>query len=971
MGLLRFVFLITIVSVSCKPVDFKNLRIEEPPPLVVENTVKVVNSTRLVEDDVEVVNSTALFRNDAAAGRNQVRPGMNANEYHITLTPNINAGTFNGIARIDVTILDLDTREDAIRFYAPGLNINSVTFTIFGGSTVHTADFGWDDDILEIETNAMETQYNLIIDYWGNMNAPGTGFYIGQYGDNTYVGMNLHPTYARHVFPCVDEPDVLAAATFMFNDMQYTNIISNSMLMENSQNEFRTLSGPLHVWGMVAHDFVNINIPTTNVMLIGRPGLSAQDSQASIAINSYFNNLNEWTGKNYHEIIVDQDGRMNIIALPDVSTEWNSLSIVGIWEPYVFMEATHSIKQRTTALVKIAQAMCRQYFGYVIYPENWRFEWVVSGLSTYMAYEMMRLFQGDVTTDLNQIDVNTIFVTEVIQEALLQDAYPSAAVLQPDEDFEEEGAIRDHLNGVIKYKAPAIMRMMRLVLGDSNTDFIQVAASALLTRAPLQPVNSVSFISALNSEFLGNNNGNVDNIEDYLEPWLFNNGYPLVRVDLRQGIGVFLSQERFGFADQQHVNFDIPITYTTSQEFNFDPDRIYPVQMMDSSLSVPMTLGEEDFVLFNIQGQGYYRVNYDELLWERIIEGLEDPDIRNRIHPLNRATLVDDALNVARKGILNYETAFQVVLTMEQETEYAVWKAFVRNMDFLRKRLEALVEEDDDLDPDIYLRMVRRTVGGVENELSFYPDITLTESVMASLTRGLVMDHACRARYQPCIAAAVDWFYDPDNSGVVNPNIPHDMRPAVYCTMVRQGGEEVREALLNRLEIEPTHYERVVILESLGCSQDTGFIQQYLADSVNPNSNYVAEERLRIFRAVADGSYSNAMLAYQLLLTRTADVRRMYGGPEKLEEAIFALADNVVGDDFIRFFREWVNSNNNQLEDSEDAAQRAFQQVLQNEIWENTMMMGVYEWIDENDAPTLMMSLTLLLMSIAVAFLNN
>lgn len=65
--------------------------------------------------------------------------------------------------------------------------------------------------------------------------------------------------------------------------------------------------------------------------------------------------------------------------------------------------------------------------------------------------------------------------------------------------------------------------------------------------------------------------------------------------------------------------------------------------------------------------------------------------------------LVDDALNLARASKLDYETAFGVVLTMEHETEYAVWKAFIRNMNFLRKRLEALVEEDEGLDQDIYL----------------------------------------------------------------------------------------------------------------------------------------------------------------------------------------------------------------------------------------------------------------------------
>ncbi|XP_049694530.2 membrane alanyl aminopeptidase isoform X1 [Helicoverpa armigera] len=974
--IISYILLFNVFTKSL-PLDLQIFSLPATDPVLRTSVVPSVHTAveELVETFSEAtVQSKNVTNQRVSANENKkgvsrhARPDQRTKQYAVEIT--IDGNAFKGRVALVVNF-NYSIYDDSIVLYAEDLIIDTVKVGIHGAAQAVEVDFVHDNGKLEFKPKDEASSFEVIIVYRGKLMTGARGLFKGRYDEHTYVGMNLHPTYARHVFPCVDEPDVPAAATFMFNNMQYSNILANSMLMENSQNEFRTLTGPLHVWGMIAHDFVNINIPTTNVMLIGRPGLSNQDSQASIAINTYFNNLNEWTGKSYQEIIVDQDGRMNIIALPDVSTDWNSLSIVGIWEPYVFMEATHSIKQRKTALIKIAEGMCSQYFGYVIFPENWRFQWVVSGLSTYMAYEMMRMFQGDVSTDVNQIDVNAIFVTEVIQEALLQDAYSSAAVLQPGENIDDQDAIRGHINGVLKYKAPALMRMMRLVLGDEDTDFIQIAASALLNRAPLQAVNSVSFISALNSEFLGNNNGNVENIEEYLEPWLFNNGYPLIRVDLRPGIGVFLSQERFGFANQQHINYNIPITYTTSREFNFDASRTYPVEMMDNSLSVPMTLDEEDFVLFNIQGQGYYRVNYDDALWERIIEALEEPEIRDRIHPLNRATLVDDALNVARKGILDYEIAFHVVLTMEHETEYAVWKAFVRNMEFLRKRLVALVDDDEDLDPDIYLRMVRRTVGGVERELSFNPDVTLTEPVMSSLTRGLVMDHACRARYQPCIAAAVDWFYDPNNNDVVNPNIPHDIRPAVYCTMVREGGEEVRDALFDRLEIEPTHYERVVILESLGCSQDSGFIQGYLADTVNANSPYLAEERVKIFRAVAESSQSNALLAYQLISTRTADVRRMYGGPEKLEEVIFALADNVVGEDFIRFFREWVNSNSNQLDDSEGAALRAFEQVLQNEQWENNQMMDVYEWIDENHAPTLMLSFTALLVSVVVAFLNN
>lgn len=82
---------------------------------------------------------------------------------------------------------------------------------------------------------------------------------------------------------------------------------------------------------MVAHNLININIPTNNVRLFGRPGLINQDAQASVAINFYFNALNEWTDKPYFEIILNQDGRMNIMAFPDVSRDWHALSNIGIW----------------------------------------------------------------------------------------------------------------------------------------------------------------------------------------------------------------------------------------------------------------------------------------------------------------------------------------------------------------------------------------------------------------------------------------------------------------------------------------------------------------------------------------------------------------------------------------------------------------------------------------------------------------
>ena len=83
---------------------------------------------------------------------------------------------------------------------------------------------------------------------------------------------------------------------------------------------------------MIAHNLVHSTTPTVaNVLLYGRPEIRNQDSLAVTAINFFYTNLNEWTAKEYTEISPDQYGSMNIFGLPDVSTDWNALSIVGVW----------------------------------------------------------------------------------------------------------------------------------------------------------------------------------------------------------------------------------------------------------------------------------------------------------------------------------------------------------------------------------------------------------------------------------------------------------------------------------------------------------------------------------------------------------------------------------------------------------------------------------------------------------------
>lgn len=176
MGLFRFVFLITIVSVTCKPVDLNIVQTEVDELGLEPKSKNVINVTEGTSNEVT---------NNALVMRNQVRPGMEVSSYAVEINANVEGGSFDGRAIVNLRIFDHDTREDPLVLNVAGLNINRVQYAIMGGSNLFDADYSTDDDdqILEIEPGQLGSQYTLYIEYSGSLNGVGKGLYRGSYGD--------------------------------------------------------------------------------------------------------------------------------------------------------------------------------------------------------------------------------------------------------------------------------------------------------------------------------------------------------------------------------------------------------------------------------------------------------------------------------------------------------------------------------------------------------------------------------------------------------------------------------------------------------------------------------------------------------------------------------------------------------------------------------------------------------------------
>lgn len=67
----------------------------------------------------------------------------------------------------------------------------------------------------------------------------------------------------------------------------------------------------------------------------------------------------------------------------------------------------------------------------------------------------------------------------------------------------------------------------------------------------------------------------------------------------------------------------------------------------------------------------------------------------------------------------------------------------------------------------------------------------------------------------------------------------------------------------------------------------------------------------------------------------------------------------------------WINAGNNNLDDYKVAALRARDQAAEVILWDNTNLQEVYDWIDENDAPRVVVSLVLICVTFMVTLFNN
>jgi aminopeptidase N len=232
---------------------------------------------------------------------------------------------------------------------------------------------------------------------------------------------------------------------------------------------------------------------------------------------------------------------------------------------------------------------------------------------------------------------------------------------------------------------------------------------------------------------------------------------------------------------------------------------------------------------------GYYRVNYDIANWQEIINVLNSPDF-TKIHVLNRAQLVDDALTMAFDGYLSYDIAFGIVHYLFRETDYMPWYPAVIAFDKLDYLLKGTPLHSE------FTRYVRKMVRRFH--VTYGTEIQPNDGVLEHFARELGLDWTCRMGDQRCLDNAYHEL-------MATENLPPPLQITFLCNAMKGPDREWEFVHFHKHFRDSTDQaERIRYLDGLTCSGNKTYIVDLLQSTLGSEIFYRSHERSRIYSNV-------------------------------------------------------------------------------------------------------------------------
>ncbi|KAK7866387.1 hypothetical protein R5R35_009814 [Gryllus longicercus] len=813
--------------------------------------------------------SVPLATNGEVFPWNKVRlPGaIRPSRYNITIHPNLTTLGVKGEVTIEVRVLK-DT--NFVVFHSKNLTIIDKLVYAAGGRNLTVVKMLEYPPTQQIYMEMKEKfrrggNYVLKLLFTSRLSQELEGFYLSSYinknGEKKYLATtHFEPTYARQAFPCFDEPQFKAKFRMsLYRDKFQIALFNMPLILTEHKGYFsggelicdhfqESVEMSTYLVAFVICDYDHITNMTRHNKSVSVYAPREMISQADFALHTAVDIMD------YYEeffMVPYPLPKQDLIAIPDFAAgameNWGLITYRETSILYDYKETSAAAHQWVAIVV--AHELAHQWFGNLVTMKWWNDLWLNEGFASFLEY----LGVDHVMPGWKMMDQ---FILDKTQPALTLDALASSHPISVDvHDPVEIEAIFD----TISYsKGASVIHMLEIFL---HQDILRSGLYDYLNSHKYGNADTDDLWSVLSK----NANQSIE-VKTIMDTWTRQMGFPLVTVS-RTGNIISATQHRFLVT--AHMNNDtihpeespfgykwfVPLSYYT----DVDPSSIHHVwmNMTDVKFEVPP---EVQWVKVNVNQSGFYRVMYDDSMWQAIITALHQN--HSSFSPADRASLIDDAFTLCRAGVLDATIPLNLSIYLQKERDYVPWATALEHFQSWSKRLAETRAYKSFLEYMRYLLTpVARYIGWKD-----------TGSHLDKLMRSDILASAILCDVKDVVKEAQIMFNDWMVNGT---RIPPNLREVIYVAGIKYGGVKEWQHCWSKYNSTGIPSERKLLLKALGVASDTWILQRFLLSTLD--RNLVKPQDVKVVLAVVAANPEGRFLAWRHLKAQWHQMQAMFG----------------------------------------------------------------------------------------------
>jgi len=831
--------------------------------------------------------------------------------YKLQIAPDLENFTFEGNEIIFVILKKTTSR---IIIHSKELDIE-VAEIVSGKSKIFAKKITYDKKsetaILQFPKNISKGKARLRLHFRGILNDKMIGFYRSSHshkGKTKYIATTqFESTYARHAFPCFDEPAAKAVFDVQITIPSHLTAISNTLPTKTWEQKagytthrfFPTPKMSTYLLAFIVGDFEYIEKQTktgVSVKVYTTPG---KKHQAVFALKCAVKMLEFY--EKYFAIKYPLN-TLDLIAIPDFSAgAMENWGAVTYRESALLIDPKHSapLSKQFVAEV-IGHELAHQWFGNLVTMEWWTHLWLNEGFATYIEY----LAVNHVFPKWN---IWNSFVSDDFNVALKLDSLSSTHPIEVDVHHPDD--ISEIFDRVSYAKGASIIRMLANYLGERN---FRDGLRYYLKKHSYKNTSTIHLWEAFEKT-------SGKPVRSIMNEWTRKSGYPLLRIydnektlELRQAR--FFSSPISKKKTEDRTKWKIPFQIVTSKGSKRN------ILMKDRRLQINKT--NDAWIKINSGETSFFRTDYPESLWRNF----QKPIRKNELSVENRLGIIRDAFALAESGNSSTVEALSLSRNYIGETEYVVWSELSDGIN----RVYSLVVNEKCAKK--YKKFAVKLFRSITKRVGWRKKSG--ESHSTSLLRNLAIYHSGIYGDKKIIERARKLFW------AKNP-VPPDIRGAVYAIVATYGGLREHKKLIAMYKEEELHEEKNRIGRALGSFQNDSLLKKSLEFYM---SRHVRFQDTAGMIVSAWLNPAHRKLAWGFVKKNWNIFLSRYGVGGHTLPWLIKYAENFTkssqAKQVIRFFKS------NQAPGAKRTIQQAIEKIYSNEVWLARDKKKIEQWLE-------------------------